>query len=202
MDTVYRFKAALKYRKGLWRRIEIKGSQTLYKLDRILREVFHHDLSDQRRPPTAEGGRRQGGVRVRQEPMKPVTGLLYLMLVAGTVSLGAAGLAVADHADMDWIEGIVIQVDPRTQTLELADSRGRGLAICRLRVPSATLLRDIKPGDRVRARLLDRSHVLSLEKLPPPSGDDQYWDEVRRLIGTRQVGARPELKGTSREGSD
>lgn len=102
----------------------------------------------------------------------------------------------------DWIEGIVIEVDPRTQTLELADSRGRGLAICRLHVPSAALLRDTKPGDRVRARLLDRSHVLSLEKLPPPSGGDQYWDEVRRLIGSGQAGGKPEPRGASREGSD
>lgn len=134
--------------------------------------------------------------------MKPVIGLLCLMLVVGTVSLGTAGLAAAHHRETDWIEGIVIEVNPRTQTLELADSRGRGLAICRLHVPSSMLLRDVQPGDRVRAQLLDRTQVLTLEKLPPPAGDDQYWDEVRRLIGSGQAGGRPEPEGASREGSD
>ena len=43
---VYRFKAALKYRKGLWRRIEIRGDQTLANFDFILRGAFQHDHSD------------------------------------------------------------------------------------------------------------------------------------------------------------
>jgi len=43
---VYSFKAALKYRKGLWRLIEIQGKQTLGDFDDILREAFKHDTSD------------------------------------------------------------------------------------------------------------------------------------------------------------
>ncbi|HIP69792.1 MAG TPA: hypothetical protein EYH05_00170 [Anaerolineae bacterium] len=45
-QQVYTFKAAFKHRKGLWRRIEIQGGQTLYDFDRILRNVFKHDLFD------------------------------------------------------------------------------------------------------------------------------------------------------------
>ncbi len=45
-QQVYRFKAALKYRAGLWRRIEIQGQQTLQDLDGILRDEFKHDFSD------------------------------------------------------------------------------------------------------------------------------------------------------------
>lgn len=43
---VYRFKAALWYRPGLWRTIEIQGKQTLADLDGILREAFQHDIGD------------------------------------------------------------------------------------------------------------------------------------------------------------
>jgi hypothetical protein len=40
---VYRFKAALKHRPGLWRQIEIQGEQTLAQFDRQLRGAFEHD---------------------------------------------------------------------------------------------------------------------------------------------------------------
>lgn len=43
---VYTFKVALKYRRGLWRRIEIRGDQTLGDFDGIIREVFNHDTMD------------------------------------------------------------------------------------------------------------------------------------------------------------
>lgn len=43
---VYRFKAALRYRPGLWRRIEIQGGQTLADFDSILRHAFEHDTGD------------------------------------------------------------------------------------------------------------------------------------------------------------
>jgi len=45
-EKIYVFKAALKGRKGLWRRIEIKDSQTLGKLDYIMRGEFGHDTMD------------------------------------------------------------------------------------------------------------------------------------------------------------
>jgi hypothetical protein len=43
---VYRFKAALQYRPGLWRRLEIQGGQSLAPFDAILRHAFHHDTAD------------------------------------------------------------------------------------------------------------------------------------------------------------
>ncbi|MFQ5820063.1 MAG: hypothetical protein ACE5I5_08765 [Candidatus Heimdallarchaeota archaeon] len=46
MEKLYRFKVALKYRKGLWRVIEVKGSQTLADLDYAIREAFNHDTWD------------------------------------------------------------------------------------------------------------------------------------------------------------
>ena len=46
MDEVYVFKAAFKYRKGVWRRIEIEGGQTLADFDGIMREAFNHDTWD------------------------------------------------------------------------------------------------------------------------------------------------------------
>ena len=42
-EQVYRFKAYLQHRKGLWRRIDILGKQTLSELDYLLRNVFEHD---------------------------------------------------------------------------------------------------------------------------------------------------------------
>jgi hypothetical protein len=43
---VYRFKAALQHRKGLWRRIELRGQHTLADFDRELRDAFEHDSTD------------------------------------------------------------------------------------------------------------------------------------------------------------
>lgn len=43
---VYQFKVALKPQPSLWRRIEIRGDQTLGDFDRIIREVFQHDPLD------------------------------------------------------------------------------------------------------------------------------------------------------------
>ena len=46
MEKVYRFKVALKLRKRLWRRIEVKGDQTLGDFDRIIREAFKYYMWD------------------------------------------------------------------------------------------------------------------------------------------------------------
>jgi len=46
MKMIFTFKVALRYRKGLWRRIEIKGNQTLGELDEFIREVFDYDPWD------------------------------------------------------------------------------------------------------------------------------------------------------------
>ncbi len=46
MVMIYVFKVALKYRKGLWRQIEIRGDQTLGDLDEIIREAFNYDPWD------------------------------------------------------------------------------------------------------------------------------------------------------------
>lgn len=46
LQQVYRFKASLKYRKDLWRRIEIRGGQTVAEFDTILRDAFLHDRMD------------------------------------------------------------------------------------------------------------------------------------------------------------
>lgn len=40
---VYRFKAALRHRPGLWRRIEIRGDQTLADFNAILMDAFNYD---------------------------------------------------------------------------------------------------------------------------------------------------------------
>ncbi len=45
-EKVYVFKVALKQRKGFWRRIEIKGNQTLGGFDYSIREAFDHDTDD------------------------------------------------------------------------------------------------------------------------------------------------------------
>ncbi len=45
-NRVYRFKARLSYNKGLWRRIEILGGQTLFDFDRQLRGAFELDTMD------------------------------------------------------------------------------------------------------------------------------------------------------------
>jgi len=46
MKKVYLFKVALKHRKRLWRRIEIRSDQTLGDFDNIIRDAFNHDTWD------------------------------------------------------------------------------------------------------------------------------------------------------------
>jgi hypothetical protein len=43
---IYRFKASLTRRQNLWRRVEIRGNQTLANFDSTLRRAFQHDGSD------------------------------------------------------------------------------------------------------------------------------------------------------------
>ncbi|MGC9349734.1 MAG: IS1096 element passenger TnpR family protein [Anaerolineae bacterium] len=45
-EQVYRFKASLWHRSGLWRVIEIQGEQTLADFDSIMRDAFEHDSFD------------------------------------------------------------------------------------------------------------------------------------------------------------
>lgn len=45
-DQVYRFYAAFRYGRTIWRRIEIRGNQSLGELDTEMRAAFGHDLSD------------------------------------------------------------------------------------------------------------------------------------------------------------
>jgi hypothetical protein len=45
-ERIYRFKIAMKYRRGLWRIIEMKGSQTLGDLDNAIRDAFKYDTGD------------------------------------------------------------------------------------------------------------------------------------------------------------
>ena len=42
-EKIYRFKAMLKYQKHIWRKVEIKGSQTLETLSTELISIFEHD---------------------------------------------------------------------------------------------------------------------------------------------------------------
>jgi hypothetical protein len=45
-EKIYQFRAFLKYRIDIWRRVEIQGKQTLAEFDSILRSEFDHDPSD------------------------------------------------------------------------------------------------------------------------------------------------------------
>lgn len=43
-------------------------------------------------------------------------------------------------------------------------------------------LHDFHVGDYVLARVdLNRRLVLQIQKLPPPTGDDRYWEAIHRL---------------------
>ena len=44
--SIYSFKVALKHRKSLWRKIEIREEQTLGQFDRIIREAFDFEQHD------------------------------------------------------------------------------------------------------------------------------------------------------------
>jgi hypothetical protein len=46
MARVYIFKVSSKHKKSLWRKIEIKDSQTLGHLDRIIRDTFNYEQHD------------------------------------------------------------------------------------------------------------------------------------------------------------
>jgi hypothetical protein len=64
-EKVYRFKVALKYRRGLWRTIEVKGSHRLGDFDRAIRDAFNHDTVDHLSeffPGSAKGSRGFGEI--------------------------------------------------------------------------------------------------------------------------------------------
>ncbi|MCK4431277.1 MAG: hypothetical protein KAW19_08225 [Candidatus Aminicenantes bacterium] len=45
-EKLYQFRISLKYRKDIWRQIEIQGNQTLADFDSFIRSEFGHDMSD------------------------------------------------------------------------------------------------------------------------------------------------------------
>jgi len=103
---IYRFKASLKYRPSIWRRIEIQGGQTLADLDGVLREEFKHDLFDHLSGFWRKV-RRGGTRRIREvdigtiEPFGGGEG--------AKTRIAAIGLAVGDELKYvydfgDWIE--------------------------------------------------------------------------------------------------
>jgi len=106
---VYRFKAALKYRKGLWRRIEIRGGQTLADFDYILRVAFEHDHGDHL-SGFWKRARRGKGRRYREISL----GSINPFGEGETVDLSVAGLQLQSGDELkyvydfgDWIEHLI-----------------------------------------------------------------------------------------------
>lgn len=97
-----------------------------------------------------------------------------VVVVATTVALGR-------DWDDEWMDGMIRRVEPQFREITLWDYRG-GVSTWDLQVAGAVRLSDLKVGDLVRV-VVDRNRrvVLRLYKLPPPEGDDRYWDAVRRL---------------------
>lgn len=102
---VYRFKIQLKYRKGLWRRIEILSTQTLADFDAIIRDVFNHDPMDHLGGFWLAGGRRQPDIDLAT--VDPFGGGEN-----AEMPIGALGIAEGDRLKYvydfgDWIEYLI-----------------------------------------------------------------------------------------------
>jgi hypothetical protein len=103
---VFRFKASLWHRKGLWRRIEIQGGQTLADFDAILREAFEHDTFDHLSGfwKLVRRGKSRRFREVDLGTINPFEGG-----GAGDVQIAALGLAPGDSLKYvydfgDWVE--------------------------------------------------------------------------------------------------
>lgn len=116
---VYRFKAALAFRPGLWRIIEIQGKQTLADLDQALRAAFNHDVFDHLggfwklvpRGAQARSGGQAGGAAKRTRYREVELGDVNPFGAGDGAAVKIAGLelAVGDQLKYvfdfgDWIE--------------------------------------------------------------------------------------------------
>jgi hypothetical protein len=182
-QQVYRFKAALWYRPGLWRTVEIQGEQTLADFDSILRAAFNHDPSDHL------GGfwkltRRGKGKRVREVDLgnvDPVGG-------GDGAAVPVAGLELAPGDELkyvydfgDWIQHrltlqeivepeakakyprIVAQNKPQYKNCESCQAKGR--------TTRATWI-CLECSDR------EQREVLLCEKCLGKKHEDHYAEEI------------------------
>jgi len=105
-QQVYRFKAALWRRKGLWRRIEILGGQTLGEFDGMLRFAFDHDPTDHL-SGFWKRVRRNGGKRFREIDLGDINP--FVEGEADGLHVAGLGLAPGDELKYvydfgDWVE--------------------------------------------------------------------------------------------------
>lgn len=119
-DLVFVFKASFPYRKGLWRRLELLGSNTLADFDGLMHTAFEHDydhLSEFRVKP------KDRGKRARWEgfgPHNPFEGS-----AADDIQITQLGLEMGDRMNYvydfgDWVEhDLVLEtIQPREAEIE------------------------------------------------------------------------------------
>lgn len=106
---------------------------------------------------------------------------IFLVFAATVPLLASAALARRHMGDDVWMDGLIRRVEPQYREITLWDYQG-GVSTWDLQVTGSVDLGSLKVGDLVRV-LVDRNRraVLRLYKLPPPKGDDRYWDALRRL---------------------
>lgn len=106
---------------------------------------------------------------------------IFLSFAATVLLLAPVALARRHMGDDVWMDGLIRRVEPQYREITLWDYQG-GVSTWDLQVTGSVDLGSLKVGDLVRV-LVDRNRraVFRLYKLPPPKGDDRYWDALRRL---------------------
>lgn len=142
---VYRFKAYLWRRKGIWRRIEIQGRQTLEQFDAMLRRAFSHDTLDHlsgfwklvRRGDSRRfreldigsinpfGGGDAAEVRIADLKMKPGEALKYVYDYGDWIEHRIELEAIDDSVPKTEYPRIVAQNKPRYRYCDECKEEGR-----------------------------------------------------------------------------
>lgn len=109
---------------------------------------------------------------------------LRSVLVAFGIMLASSLPMALAKSDLTfrWMEVLVSRVEPTYRELYLLDYRS-GLTPTGFQVPGWVNLHEYKVGDHLLASVgINNTLIAYLRKTPPPTGDKQYEEALRRLL--------------------
>lgn len=131
-----------------------------------------------------EGSTSPGAPALRRKRRRPMRCQVVksVILGLGIILISPAAMALA-HGDLAfrWMEVLVRRVEPTFRELHLLDYRS-GLSPSGFQVPGSVNLREFAVGDHLLALVGVNNHlILWVQKVPPPTGDKNYQEALRRL---------------------
>lgn len=114
--------------------------------------------------------------------------LLRSVFVGMGILLAAPSPMALAKSDLTfrWMEALVVRVEPTYRELHLLNYRS-GLTPTGFQVPGWVNLHTYQVGDHLLAQVgINNTLITYIRKVPPPRGDTQYEEALRRLLAAQE----------------